>query len=234
MSDFINSNFDMIYCLNLKRRQDRWSRCVNIFNSHGLKVTRFGAIDGNILNPNVLEQIKRENKSNVSHYPGHVGCNLSHLSILRHAKAQHYNNIMILEDDVELHPQFNSKFKSYFEQLPADWTMCYLGGNYLNIDKKSGLTTSTPSKPQGPMIANNIRRCKNLFTTTAYCMNKKGIDMYCQELEKNNCMLAVDECYSRLQSIYNVYIFEPRLVYQRAGVSDILNDFRDYTTMRDF
>ena len=234
VSNFINESFDKIYCLNLKRRPDRWSQCEAIFKQHNLNVFRFGAIDGTTLNSNEIKRIKNKNKSNVSHYPGHVGCNLSHLSILKHARENQYNNIMVLEDDVELHPLFNTHFENYFKQLPDDWIMCYLGGNYLNIDTNSGLTTSMPSDPQGHMVKLNIRECKNLFTTTAYCLNKRGIDIYSKELESNNCLLAVDECYSLLQEKYSIYIFEPRLVYQRAGISDILNGYRDYKTMKDF
>lgn len=234
MGNHINKTFDQVYCLNLKKRVDRWAQCIEQFDKQGIDVVRFGAIDGNLLSKEILQNIQHKNKSNVSHLPGHVGCNLSHLSILKHATEQQYDNILVLEDDAVLHPEFCAMFKKYYQQLPNDWIMCYLGGNYLEVDPRSGRTNGRPGPAQGQMVTDNIRQCRNLFTTTGYILNKEGIKICLKGLELNNCAVAVDEYYVKLQSVHNIYIFEPRLVYQRPGHSDILNGFRDYKTMQDF
>jgi len=98
-----------------------------------------------------------------------------------------------------------------------------VGGNYL------------PKKPgKVYKVGHNICKCSNVYTTTCYFIHKRFIKRVLDIVEEDNFMSAVDEVYVKLQSKSNMYIFSPRLIYQRADYSDIVSDFRDYTQMKDF
>ena len=43
----LSNYFDKVYCINLKRRLDRWEKVTNTFNKFGFdEVERFEAVDG--------------------------------------------------------------------------------------------------------------------------------------------------------------------------------------------
>ena len=81
MKTTIFDYFDAIYCINLDKRPDRWEWVKKEFEKMGIedKVKRFPAFDVN---------------------KKHVGCALSHRYIIKLAKENKYNNVLILEDDI--------------------------------------------------------------------------------------------------------------------------------------
>ena len=90
MADIFNS-FDKIYCINLPTRKDRWQNCLFQFVKYNI-LNNLEKFDGIIYNNASFN--KKQN--------AHLGCWFSHYTILKHAQAMHYNNILILEDDFEL------------------------------------------------------------------------------------------------------------------------------------
>ena len=217
MSNFINDTFDHIYCLNLKRRPDRWNDVKFQFKLHGINAERFGAIDGKTLRrPVDVTTDKRASE---------VACNLSHISILKHALENNYNEILVFEDDAVLHPDFNREFEKYYKQLPKDWKFCYVGGNYDPKGRDDSIFYP---------ISSNVDRCRTVFTTVGYFLKKSFIQVLLDALESDNFKLVVDQVYITLQRKHVMYMFRPRLVYQKADYSDIRHDYRSYDKMRDF
>lgn len=56
--------------------------------------------------------------------PGWVGCGLSYAALARHAKANNMATMTVMEDDVILPPDFNSKFESinrFLDSKQGDW-----------------------------------------------------------------------------------------------------------------
>jgi GR25 family glycosyltransferase involved in LPS biosynthesis len=66
---------DKIYYINLDKRTDRLKEITEELKKMNLEAIRFSAI---------------------SHQFGAVGCSLSHLSILKHARENKFQNILIL------------------------------------------------------------------------------------------------------------------------------------------
>jgi hypothetical protein len=93
------------YLINLDRRVDRWNYVKEHLADHGIKVTRFSAIDTK---------------------PGWSGCKQSHLAVMELCKDEQY--FIIFEDDVEMIESADYVAMA-IEQLPRDWDALYLGAS---------------------------------------------------------------------------------------------------------
>ncbi len=99
---------DKAYCINLERRPDRWELASNEFSKHSLTVERFSAIDWK----DFKISYPSDNANN--------GCTLSNYFLIERAKLLGLDTVMIFEDDVELHPEFNSILETALTQLPEN------------------------------------------------------------------------------------------------------------------
>ena len=75
----LNNYFSKIYCINLDRRPDGWKLCLEEFKQLNIIVERVSAVDDRI-----------------------SGLTQTNINILNDAIKNSYNNILILEDDVQL------------------------------------------------------------------------------------------------------------------------------------
>jgi GR25 family glycosyltransferase involved in LPS biosynthesis len=108
--------WDVIFCINLDRRTDRWSECQEEFKKVGLKkVERFPAIE---------EKGGR--------------CVLSHLELLRRAHKENLR-ALILEDDVQFHlPGVNHIGNATKLLDTLEWDAFFLGSRtsyFLEVQK---------------------------------------------------------------------------------------------------
>jgi GR25 family glycosyltransferase involved in LPS biosynthesis len=104
--------FDAIYCINLNGALDRWDAVSKRFQKLGIGglVRRFSAI---------------ETPSN-----HHIGCALSHRSIVAGAKKQGLRNVLVFEDDVIFTPDALDVVRNSLDELQRQkWWMLYLGGH---------------------------------------------------------------------------------------------------------
>jgi len=115
----INNYFNQIYCLNLDRREDKWKIVKEKFDTLGINVCRFSAVDGNHINEDILKKHPKLNKYE-------VGCMLSHYNIVMDAKKNAYKRILIFEDDVLFVDDFLNKFTKKVAKIP-NWKIFYLG-----------------------------------------------------------------------------------------------------------
>lgn len=86
--------------------------------------------------PDRLEQAKKELTSfeftvipGIKHDNPMLGIGEAHLNCIRHAQAQGWPNVMIIEDDIQFRPGYQSYMNEALEVLPADWDVL-LGGVY--------------------------------------------------------------------------------------------------------
>lgn len=189
----LNNYFDKIYCINLDRRTDRWEKCKEQFDKLGIEVERFSAIDGNTLEYN-----------NKKLLPGEIGIIRSNLELVKKAKENKYNNILIFEDDVEFTDEFNEKFEKYFKQVPADWCFLYLGGNHVG-----------GTHP----VNRNLHKIVHSYAIHAFAINSKMYNVIIDLLQKET--EQVDVTYALLQRNNPSYVFKPHLAWQAEDFSDI-------------
>jgi len=203
----LNSYFDKIYCINLKKRMDRWEETVKIFREHRLIVDRFEAIDG--------DNIIFDNNKMIS--PGEYGCLMSHLNIIHNACINGYDKILIFEDDIELHENFNEISIKFMEEVPSNWDMIYFGANTINNKSVA--------------ITEHVSSASRLLGGHAYGVNSR-IFHYLMEKICNE-PFPVDKIYSDQHIYMNTFLCNPIVVWQRQGWSDINNKFVDYNFLRE-
>jgi glycosyl transferase family 25 len=111
--------FDQIYIINLENRQDRLSETRSEFE----KIS----VDFNHAKIRIFKAIKPENDKS---WPsaGVKGCYLSHLAVLKDAKFNRFERILILEDDVNFAQYFNILLAETIVQLKSQpWGIFYGG-----------------------------------------------------------------------------------------------------------
>lgn len=198
----INDFVDKIYCINLDRRPDRWGECEKIFNKHGLVVERFSAVDGKDIDKTHL-------------LPGELGVIRSNYNVIKKAKENNLNSVMIFEDDVELSENFNELFSEYIKQVPDDWSFIYLGGNHVG-----GIS----------MVTNNVFKMRHTFAIHAIIIKSDIYDHILNLLSEERTQ--VDVVYANLQKVFPSYVFRPHLAWQRKDFSDIQGGIMDYDFLR--
>jgi len=199
--------FDKVYCINLDRRPDRMESFQNQVDKYGLgKFERFSAYDRDNLD---LSKYK------TSLNPGAIGLILSNLEIILKSRMNQYKTIIILEDDCVFNDEiFN--IDSYFEKLPTDWDLLYMGGNH-----------NTHMGCQPPIQVNDkIIKLHNTFSTHFVGINERMFNII--ESSLSDLTNPIDVIYSKLQKTHNVYSFTPAIALQLDGFSDIQMDNIDY------
>lgn len=195
----LDSVFPYKFCINLDRRPDRWAAMRENFGRFGIHcVERLAAVDGKEIElPERLSHLR----------PVDYACTLSHLNAVKKAREAGAPSVLIFEDDCLFDPDFVLKFPEYMRQVPADWDMLFLGGYHFEMP----LT-----------VSENIVRAVKTLTAHAYAVRQT---IYAEFIELNeNPPAIVDRNNTILQKKFNCYCFEPNLVGQLAGYSDLMEE----------
>lgn len=198
--------FDKVYCINLKRRPERLEEFQNEVVKHNLgDFEVFEAIDGISLKNNRSKSLK----------PSEQGLIESNLKIIKDCIKNNFKNVLILEDDCIFDDQVNN-LEEYFEKLPEDWDMLYMGGNH---------NTHMGVKP--PTIIND-KVCKLHQTYSTHFVAIRNTLFEELEFILSITTEPLDVTYVNLQKTKKVYSFFPVIAKQRVGFSDIQNQVTDY------
>ena len=203
----INEYFDKVYCINLDRRPDRWTAVNRRLKKIGIEAYRFSAIDGESLtreDNQTVEKNKDKKESDAITSTGAMGCLLSHLEVLKNAKANNYKRILIFEDDVHMSNDFEKKIS---DSSNIEWKLLYLGASQFDWD---GIDAST-----------KFYHSKNTYGTFAYAVDVSLYDELikaCSKKEK-----PVDSVLCEIQKKYygSCYTFFPNIVVADIEDSDI-------------
>lgn len=212
------NNIDKIYIINLKHRTDRWEKCLEQLNKYNItNYERFDAICPDLNDIDKSQYINFNTKTDKNYVMCALGCKLSHYNVIKNAKKQSYNQILVLEDDFLLCDNFIDKYNeiiNIIENENIDLNMLYLG--FSNYFKNAYTDTSIT----------NIKKMKNAMTTHAYILHNSFYNNVLNEIE--NSSYEIDVCYSYLQKndIYGIY---PCLISQQPSFSDILNRNVNYS-----
>lgn len=114
-----NTYFDEIYIINLKSDIKKKERLENIFLKYKIKCTFFEAVRGTD-NMDLFEKTKLKT-------PGILGYSLSMINIFNDAIKKNHNKILICDDDIILHKNFDTKFDEYIKSVPYSWKVLFLG-----------------------------------------------------------------------------------------------------------
>ncbi|HET7286019.1 MAG TPA: glycosyltransferase family 25 protein, partial [Pyrinomonadaceae bacterium] len=189
--------FTKTVCINLDRRPDRWERMKKEFARHGIQsVQRFPAIDGDVI----------EKPTHWTHTAGAYGCLLSHLAVVSEARDSGAANILILEDDVILDPEFQEKFSRFIKEVPDDWDMLYFGALH---------------KDEPVKISEHVGRITKANSTFAYALKRTVFDEFIALNTRAEHVLDMNSYL--LQQRFNCYCFMPNLAWVASEYSDVQN-----------
>lgn len=153
-----------------------------------------------------------------------MGCALSHIGVIKKAKEKNLKRILILEDDIEFHPNTNNYLHSIDRFMNENkFDLFYLGGNVCLCNYRD-MTN----------VANNIVKIKGILTTHAYIISSDAYDILINIFNNPSLKLtkhtALDNYYiNYVQNRGRSYVLNPRIAYQRAGFSYIENSYQDYS-----
>ena len=198
--------FDKVYCINLDRRPDRLENFKKEVEKYNLgEFERFSAYDG--------KQLNLTNNHNLK--PGEIGIIKSNLDIIKDAKKNNYKTILIIEDDCVFNDEIIN-FEDYFNLLPIDWHMLYMGGNH-----------NTHMGVRPPLIINDkVVKLHSTYSAHFVGIKSSVFDQIESLLEIGKQPLDVE--YVKLQKIFNCYSFTPALTSQLVNFSDIQESTTDY------
>ena len=186
-----------IFYINLDTRPDRKSFFENQMRMIGMNnAKRFNAIKHNI---------------------GAIGCSLSHLELLKYAKQQNMDHILIMEDDIMFtRPVMFTYYLNNLLTKHKNFDVLLIAGN--NMGQYTRLDN----------FCVKISKCQ---TTTGYLVKSHYYDKLIQNYEeginnlKQNPTLmnkyAIDQHWTRLQLRDRWYLLTPLTVTQKPDYSDI-------------
>lgn len=196
--------FDKVFCINLDRRPDRMENFINQVNKFDLgDFERISAVDGDLL---------------IQHnhlLKGEVGILKTVINIIKHSIEKKYENILIIEDDCSFTEEI-IVIQDYFDLLPSDWHMLYMGGNHnihIGID---------PPKKINEKVMKLHHTYSAHFIAIKSILFNEILDISIEFKE------PIDVIYSNLQKKYNAYSFYPAIAKQLAGHSDIQKTIVNY------
>lgn len=219
LSRKINTLVDEVYYINLNRRHDRREYIDEHLLLNEIKAKRFEGIEPDEQYMKDYFELRKdlpEHDQNLA--KARLGCTLSHLEIIKEAKEQNYDSVLILEDDCKFvknpHIALDKAFND-LKHLP-ECGMLYLGSNNLG-----GITQLTP----------NIGKLNGSYTTHAYIVFK---NMYDTILDFDfTTYKVIDEYYMNLcrDTRFNVYTVTPIAATQKVSYSDIEGKDVNYEDM---
>ncbi len=202
----INELFPWKVCINLDRRADRWRRMQARFQRHEIRgVRRFSALDGAKLRPPPQWRFSA----------GAYGCLLSHVQVVREARARGMSRVFVFEDDVIFPEDFQARFNLCITQLPADWDMVFFG--VLHLEDPIG-------------VADNVVRIRKAYSTYAYALNHTVYDDFLAL--NNSAENPLDKNHFGLQARFNCYCFAPHLAWVEADYSDAQQRLENHWYLR--
>jgi len=207
----LENAFEEVYVINMPRRTDRWEQFLRRLPEDWpfKKPVRYEALDGGVVSPPPWW-----NGGN-----GAWGCYKTHLRILEDCMNRDVSSVLILEDDAVCVEGFREKVERFWEHLPKDWEMVYLGGQH--IQENLRLPRRLNEWVYQPF---NVNRC--------HCYGFRGrriLERAYQHLHDFgswNVAHHIDHYLGELHKIMEHGLYVPRewLVAQSDGQSDICGD----------
>jgi len=215
-SKYVNTIFDKVYCINLDRCVDRWTRSQQEFSRIKLNVERFPAIDGKTLTiSGMIEQGYITNTCNEREKMGVLGVIMSNISIWQTIVEKQIPRTLILEDDVTFHPHFLDLFEKYWNSVPSDADIVFIGST---SPKWGKLTEEVTLLPYSTIIDDKVVKLKqSMQGAFAYVVTLK-----CAEILLKRYLPITTALDYFPTDIFNIYAFRrvpgtPLSFYQDAS-----------------
>lgn len=183
--------------------------------------------------PNIFNAINTRHLNN-----HHIGCALSHRSVIQEAKDKKYKNILVFEEDAIFHKNFKELFDKNINELKgSQWDILYLGACVWN-----------PKPPKKPRTFESVQNCDYLkILTRSTCTQGLAYNHTCYDYILNSLPKGIEEMKNwckkhraidqwlmfKMQGIgsvkegkrkFNCYVTEPRICSQPFLVGEDKQD----------
>lgn len=215
-----NTNkYDKIYLINLKRRPDRLTNFLELYESSDLRnidITKFDAIDGTKLDVSsvplselALAELQQLETTGfrTKHYQltkGAIGCYLSHVKIWENILKNNYDTVLIFEDDAKVPKNLNYEIHEQMKHVPNDWDIVLFG----YICKKC-------------LKYEKYIEVERFMLTHCYMISRKAIVKIMNSNTLFPITQQIDSLMSELSTIINIYSVKDKLVKQFNSRTDI-------------
>lgn len=219
MENLKDIKIDKIYVINMEKDILRKNNTLRTFNKYNIQ---------NLAENNNYEIVKAEDwttKTPPKSFRGPInggayGCCISHLKCIDNAIANNYDKIMIMEDDLMFHNNFNEEWNSI--AIPINWNILYLSASQLKWDK---------------IILDNNKKYYKAWKSlggTAYIL-KKNLFQYIKTLFFQ-VRKPIDELLILVQDKFNCIVLYPNLCINYMNESNIRknNTWKIETTGKQF
>jgi hypothetical protein len=206
------NNIDGAFVINLKHRTDRLEEFYNQLDKASIpreKIERFEAI---YIPTNTC-----------------VGCNESHLAVLKLAKERGYKNVLVFEDDFDFlvsGERFEQNLKDFFEvEKSIDWKVVMLS---YNLVSKKPSTNEKIQKILG--ITNDANNASAYLVNGEYLDSLIGFISYGTEMLRStgyHWLYQNDQVWKTLQKDDKWFYFLERMGKQRPSYSDLSKEYRE-------
>jgi hypothetical protein len=215
----IQSFFDHIVIITLKRRTDRLTHALQVLGKLGISENDVTIHYG----PD--RPLDHEGKPN-----GNLGCTTAHRQVLELIIERATPRTLVLEDDFDLaftdpgqaalwrrNPTLGKRvdaqaiFEKAVPQIPADWEMLYLGRHFAEM----------PQKRVGP----NVIRIGRMLTTSSYGVT---LEMAKKLAPAVTGIGPIDNIYGGFHREGQCYCVDPTMFIQMPCYSDLREKFEDY------
>jgi GR25 family glycosyltransferase involved in LPS biosynthesis len=161
-------NIDKIYCICMEDRPAKKENLLRQLNYH------FPLWD-----PEVFNAINTRYLNN-----HHIGCALSHRSVIQEARDKKYKNILVLEEDARLHKNFKDLFNKNLNELRnAPWDILYLGACVWD-----------PKPPKKPRTFESVQNCDYLkILTRSTCTQGLAYNNTCYDYILKSLPSSIEE-----------------------------------------
>jgi GR25 family glycosyltransferase involved in LPS biosynthesis len=190
----------MAFYINLDRRTDRRVEAEKEFADMGLTVERFQAIE---------------------YTPTGIGCNLSHIAVLKLARERAYPSVMIFEDDFQFLVS-KEEWNRLIAYLPESYDVVMLAYN----------------KVQPTEYNDILNRVQGAQTTSGYIVHSRFYDTLIARWEEGarlfieqphmDWVYILDQYWKPLQPNAEWFAFKTRIGKQRPGFSDLVGQYVEY------
>lgn len=145
-----NLIFDNIFIINLENYKTRKMYCLKNNKHTNIKFTIFKGVDGKndkesikIFNEYCKKELCYDGCSNLEkkykrkmiNYVGQIGYLKSMLNVLEYSKLKKYKKIIIFDDDVILHKNFNNLFMEKLQHINNNYDILRIGTTFHNYSK---------------------------------------------------------------------------------------------------
>jgi glycosyl transferase, family 25 len=160
-------------------------------------------------------RVEVERFSAIAHRVPAIGCTMSHLAVLKLARARGYERVCIFEDDFQFTVS-NEEYRAVIAAIPSDFDVVMLGW-YIN-----------ESLPYNDVFGKVL----SATTASAYIVNRKFYDTMIATLETAASLFQAnpydisayinDQYWIRIQPTSNWLYSLKRIGRQRPGYSDLV------------